>query len=57
MNALTSSFQEAAQFRCDIHMRDNVKTQCEKLKISKFMSDEIQDDILGSRNGSSRICV
>jgi len=36
-------------------MRDNLKRQCEQLKVDKPMADEIQDDVFGCRSGSLKI--
>ena len=54
MNAMTTVFPDATHLLCDIHMRDNVSTQLQKLKVDKKVSDMVLIDLFGKRNGNER---
>ena len=53
VQALKANFPWAHQLRCFIHMRRNIKTKLQDLKISASVSSVILGDIFGGSDGSS----
>ena len=46
--ALGQEFERSVAFLCKIHVKQNIKDQCSKLKISKAVTNVVVDDIFGT---------
>ncbi|KXJ06100.1 hypothetical protein AC249_AIPGENE22963, partial [Exaiptasia diaphana] len=55
VNGLRNVFRSAEHLRCDIHMRDNIKSKLSSLGIPQTIAKEYLDDIFGRGNEAGLI--
>ncbi len=51
---MSSVFSDAIHLRCDMHLKDNIKTKLADLKIDSVAAQEITRDIFGCNLDGTR---